>query len=64
MTYALHFCQALNIFRLDCYTDNSSVTKTEAQLRKEFTGDETLLAWLEFAKQNPNKDCVFAMLPA
>jgi len=63
MTYALHYCKALNVFRLDWYFDNSSISKTEPQLRAEFAGDETLLAWLEFAKQNPDKDCVFDMLP-
>ena len=63
MTYALHYCEPLAVFRLTCETDGTSRPKTEAQLRAEFSGNATLLAWLDFAIVNPGKDCVYSMLP-
>jgi hypothetical protein len=43
MTYALHYCKPLAVFRLTCETTGQSWAKTEEQLRAQFAGNEDLL---------------------
>jgi hypothetical protein len=59
MTYSLTFCAPLSIFRLDCLTTASCCPKTEIELRAEFTGNPILNRWVDFAKENAGKDCVY-----
>lgn len=67
MIYLLVYCSRLNIFALE-YPDFHGCpirkTFTEAELRKQFVDNATLTRYLEFALSNPDKECVYDMLPA
>lgn len=63
MTYGLLYVPALNIFRLRCETTMDQWQHTEEELRAKFGDDAKLLEWIQFAKDNPNKDCIWDMLP-
>ena len=63
MQYVLLYCSALNIFRLDDPWGGSKPL-TEQQLDDSINGNEVLLQWKAFAKEHPNVECAYNMLPS
>ena len=63
MTFILVWCENLAIFALEG-PDMIRKPLTEAELRTKFNGNAVLNQWADFAKANPNKECLYDMLPA
>jgi hypothetical protein len=63
MKYILVWCHQLGIFALEQPFSPSREQLTEAEMRSK-CGDNVLLhAWVDFAKQHPNVEVVYDMLP-